>query len=137
MARRVHETVGWHVELYVDATELAGLCNTLITLPSVSIDHLGLSSAGMSTLLRLVERGVRVKATGFGRVDFEVRSALQEIYAANPDALMFGSDLPSTRAPRPYTDEDFSLVIDALGDEAAGKVFSGNAIAFYRGGAGL
>lgn len=132
MARRVHETVGWHVELYVDSTELAGLYRTLVALPAASIDHLGLSSAGMSTLLRLVEKGVRVKATGFGRVDFDVKSALQQLYAASPDALMFGSDLPSTRAPRPYTDEDFSLVIDALGDEGARKVFSGNARAFYQ-----
>lgn len=132
LARRVHATVGWHVELYVDSTELEGLFPTLISLPAVSIDHLGLSSAGFGTLLRLVERGVKVKATGFGRVDFEVKEALRQLHAANPDALMFGSDLPSTRAPRPYTDGDFSLVIDTLGEEGARKVFSLNAVAFYR-----
>lgn len=132
MARRVHETVGWHVELYVDSTELAGLYNTLIALPAVSIDHLGLSKAGFGTLLKLAEQGIRVKATGFGRVDFDVKTALRELYNANPDALMFGSDLPSTRAPRPYRDEDCALVLDALGEQGAAKVLCGNAAAFYR-----
>ena len=133
MARRVHEVVGWHVELYVDSAELAGLSGTLAALPAVSIDHLGLSGAGFATLLRLVEKGVRVKATGFGRVNFDVKTALREIYAANPEALMFGSDLPSTRAPRPYRDEDAALVVEALGDAGAEKVLCTNAVTFYRG----
>lgn len=132
MARRVYEIVGWHVELYVDSSELMGLSSTLIALPSVSIDHLGLSKAGLGTLLKLAENGVHVKATGFGRVDFDVKTVLREIYAANPDSLMFGSDIPSTRAPRPYSDDDFSLVIEALGDEGAQKVMCRNAIALYR-----
>jgi len=133
MARRVHEVVGWHVELYVDSSELAGLYGTLASLPAVSVDHLGLSKAGMGTLLKLVEKGMRVKATGFGRVDFDVKTALREIYAANPEALMFGSDLPSTRAPRPYCDDDYGLVIEALGEAGAKKVLCSNAVAFYRG----
>jgi predicted TIM-barrel fold metal-dependent hydrolase len=131
MARRVHDLVGWHVELYVDARELDGLFDTLVSLPAVSIDHLGLAEEGFKTLLKLAEKGVRVKATGFGRVDFDVPTALKELYAANPDCLMFGTDLPSTRAPRPYADEDFLLVADTLGDEAARAVLFDNAAAFY------
>ena len=132
MARRVHQLVGWHVELYVDSKELAGLYDILASLPSCSIDHLGLSQEGFGTLLKLAEKGVRVKATGFGRVDFDVPAALRELYAANPECLMFGTDLPSTRAPRPYRDEDFLLVIETLGDDAARKVFYENAAGFYR-----
>jgi predicted TIM-barrel fold metal-dependent hydrolase len=132
VARRVFELAGWHVELYVDARELEGLFNTLIALPAVSIDHLGLSREGLPLLLKLAVRGVRVKATGFGRVDFDVRSALQDLYAANPDALMFGTDLPSTRAPRPYADDDLLLVVEALGEGGARKVLHDNAVAFYR-----
>jgi predicted TIM-barrel fold metal-dependent hydrolase len=132
MARRVHELAGWHVELYADSRELDGLFGTLAALPAVSIDHLGLSKEGFETLLKLVERGVRVKATGFGRVDFDVPSALRQLHAANPQALMFGTDLPSTRAPRPYHDNDFLLVAKTLGDEAARAVFCGNAAEFYR-----
>ncbi len=132
LARRVHELVGWHVELYVDSRELAALYSVLIALPAVSIDHLGLSSEGFSTLLKLVENGVHVKATGFGRVDFDVKTALKDLFSANPDALMFGTDLPSTRAPRPYEDNDFDLVIEVLGSKNASKVLFENAARFYR-----
>lgn len=132
MARRVYDLAGWHVELYVDSRDLADLKDTLVGLPAVSIDHLGLSKDGFPNLLALVEKGVRVKATGFGRVDFDVRDALRQIAAANPDALMFGTDLPSTRAPRPYLDEDLELVLDALGEELGRKALYDNAVAFYR-----
>jgi predicted TIM-barrel fold metal-dependent hydrolase len=131
-ARRVHELVGWHTELYVDSAELADLFETLVSLPAVSVDHLGLSKAGFPTLLKLAEKGVRVKATGFGRVDFDVRSALTDLYSANPRALIFGTDLPSTRAPRPYEDGDYTLVLETLGEEKATNVFYENALEFYR-----
>ena len=131
-SRRVYELVGWHTELYVDSKDLPDLHNILIQLPRVSIDHLGLSQAGLPNLLSLVEKGVFVKATGFGRVDFAVKSVLWEIAAINPDALMFGTDLPSTRAPRPYSDDDYFIVIDALGEKLAQKVFYENGVKFYR-----
>lgn len=131
-ALRVHRLVGWHTELYIDSADLAALFDTLISLPAVSIDHLGLSKAGFPTLLKLAEKGVHVKATGFGRVDFDVAPALKELYAANPRALMFGTDLPSTRAPRPYLDSDYALVLETLGEKKAADVFYGNAIEFYR-----
>lgn len=132
MAFRVHELVGWHVELYIDARDVDDLAATLAGLPAVSIDHLGLSQEGFPTLLKLAEQGVRVKATGFGRVDFEVKSALRELAAANPEALMFGTDLPSTRAPRPYQDRDLETVVEALGEELARKALAHNALEFYR-----
>ncbi len=132
MAQRVYELAGWHVELYVDSRELDGLFDSLTSLPAVSIDHLGLEQEGFGTLLKLAESGVRVKATGFGRVNFDVPTALRELYAANPHALMFGTDLPSTRAPRPYSHDDFLLVLKTLGDEAARAVFYDNAAEFYR-----
>ena len=132
MARRVHELVGWHVELYADAADLAPLRPVLAALPALSVDHLGLTKAGLPTLLALVERGVRVKATGFGRVDFDVAPALRELCAINPDAVMFGTDLPSTRAAQPYTHADRELVIDTLGPALAAKVLCDNALAWYR-----
>lgn len=132
IASRVSEIAGWHVELYVNSSDLPDLYQSLIKLPSVSIDHLGLSKESFKTVVQLVEKGIRVKATGFGRVDFPVIPALKVLYSANPNALMFGTDLPSTRAPREYVDNDFALVIEALGAEGAGKVFSRNALNFYR-----
>jgi len=134
MARRVHETVGWHLELYADAKNLGDLFSTLVALPAVSIDHLGLSAEGLPLLIELAERGVKVKASGFGRVNFDVGTALKDLYSANPAALMFGTDLPSTRAARPYSDRDFQLVIDTLGEVAAERVFYTNAVDFYRAG---
>jgi len=132
LARRVHDLAGWHVELYVDSTALPGLAPTLCALPRVSIDHLGLSRAGLPTLLDLVEHGVRVKATGFGRVDFEVADVLRQIAAIDPHALMFGTDLPCTRAPRPFTPADIDLLRDALGPELAGRALWDNAVEWYR-----
>lgn len=132
LAQRVHDVVGWHAELYVDAADLPDLFTTLVTLPAVSIDHLGLSQLGFPTLLKLAARGVRVKATGFGRVDFPVAPALQALYAANPQALMFGSDLPCTRAPRPYSDADATMIVEILGTDGARRVFCENAKDFYR-----
>ncbi len=130
-ARRVHELVGWHAELYVDSGELDTLYPTLVALPAVSIDHLGLTKAGFKTLLKLVESGVHVKATGFGRVDFDALTTMQAIMAINPDALMFGTDLPSTRAPRPYSRADYQLILDNFDTEAVRKIFHDNAYRFY------
>ena len=83
-------------------------------------------------ILALHQAGVRVKACGFGRVDFAVAPVLKDLYAANRHALMFGTDLPSTRAPRPYRVEDFNLVLEALGEDAARKVLSENGLLFYK-----
>ncbi|UYP19765.1 amidohydrolase family protein [Rhodococcus sp. Z13] len=132
LARRVHEVAGWHTELYVDSRDLEPLHERLARLPAVSIDHLGLSAAGLPALLRLVECGVRVKATGFGRVDFPVADALRAIADADPGALVFGTDLPSTRAPRPFADTDVTLVTEALGPDLAEGVLWRNATDLYR-----
>lgn len=131
-ARRIHDLVGWHIELYVDSKDLADLSKILQRLPSVSIDHLGLSKAGFSDLLALIEKGIKVKATGFGRLDFDVRFALKEIVKANPDAMMFGTDLPSTRAPRPFLDKDIDLILDTFDQSLSHKILYSNAIEFYK-----
>ena len=132
LARRVYELAGWHAELYLDARDLPDLLPGLQSLPHVSIDHLGLSRAGLPHLLKLAERGATVKASGFGRCDFAIPEALRALYAANPRALVFGSDLPSTRAPRAFADTDVVLVRETLGEEGARAVLSENALRLYR-----
>lgn len=132
LAHRVFDVVGWHTELYVDSRDLTELHPRLVALPRISIDHLGLSREGFTALLRLVEQGARVKATGFGRVDLDVPTALRQIAAINPAALMFGTDLPSTRAPRPFSFEDVDLLRSALGEEFAHLALHDNAQDFYQ-----
>ncbi|KRF67632.1 2-pyrone-4,6-dicarboxylate hydrolase [Bacillus sp. Soil768D1] len=110
LARRVYELVNWHTELYIDSNSLTEITTIVEKLPSVSIDHLGLSKSGFTNLLSLVDKGVRVKATGFGRIDFDAEEAIRTIYSTNPDALMFGTDLPSTRAKRPFRYSDIELI---------------------------
>jgi predicted TIM-barrel fold metal-dependent hydrolase len=131
LARRVHDVAGLHTELYVDARDLPDLADTLAALPAVSIDHLGLHADGLPHLLALVERGVRVKATGFGRVDLDVAATVRAVLDVDPTALMAGSDLPSTRARRPFTDADLELLADAAEDHL-NAVLHDNAIKFYR-----
>jgi len=132
MAKRVFEIVGWHVELYIDSANLSDLYQILINLPAVCIDHLGLSKVGFNTLLKLAEHNVRVKASGFGRVDFDVVTALKELYSINPKCLMFGTDLPSTRSPRSYHDSDIKLVAEAFESEAVNNILCKNALEFYK-----
>lgn len=132
MARRVWELARWHVELYVDGRALADLAPQLLRLPAVSVDHVGLFAGGLGPLVDLAAAGVRVKASGFGRLDFDPAPALARLYAANPQGLMFGSDLPGTRAPRPFCDADVRLIRQVLGPEGAQRVLCSNAQAFYR-----
>ena len=132
LGRRVHEVAGWHVELYLDAAELPGLRRALRELPAVSIDHLGLTARGLPALLRAVDRGARVKATGFSRGDLPIAQALQAIHAANPQALMFGTDLPCTRAPTPFSREDVLTLCEALDGASLDAIFCTNALHFYR-----
>ncbi|WP_438764506.1 amidohydrolase family protein [Kushneria sp. TE3] len=131
-ARRVFDVVGWHCEIYADAHDLAPHLTLLRALPSMVIDHLGLSQEGLPTLLALVEAGARVKATGFGRVSLDVPATLAAIADINPHALLFGTDLPGTRAPRPFNEGDIELLHNTLGDTNAMLALHDNAVALYR-----
>lgn len=132
LARRVYEIAGWHAELYIDSRELPALLPTISALPAVSIDHLGLSRDGFGNLLRLVECGAYVKATGFGRVDLDPAEAMTRILEVNPHALVFGTDLPSTRAPRPFADTDLTALGERIGTRHLQNVLWHNAVRLYR-----
>jgi predicted TIM-barrel fold metal-dependent hydrolase len=132
LAQRVHDLVGWHVELYIDGRELPAWESTLRSLPAVSVDHLGLSTQGLTALIRLAASGVHVKASGFGRVDFPVPTALRQLYDANPDALLFGTDLPSPRAPRPFTDTDLDQITNIFNEDELRRILHDNAVELYR-----
>ncbi|NJD61822.1 MAG: 2-pyrone-4,6-dicarboxylate hydrolase, partial [Deltaproteobacteria bacterium] len=57
---------------------------------------------------------------------------LRALHAANPHALLFGTDLPSTRSPQPFEPRDIELLVDALGEKAAEMALWRNAAEFYR-----
>ncbi|MFD2680866.1 amidohydrolase family protein [Bacillus seohaeanensis] len=130
-ARRVYDLVGWHSELYIDAKELPEIASTIEKLPAISVDHLGLSEEGLPYLLKLVDKGVRVKATGFGRVELNIENTLKSIYDINPDSLMFGTDLPSTRAKRPFEYADIELIQRLFDEKSADKILYTNAFKWY------
>jgi predicted TIM-barrel fold metal-dependent hydrolase len=121
LARRVHEVAGWHVEVYAGARVLAALEHRLRTLPRLVVDHLGMDAESLPVLRRL---GCMVKATGFGRVDLDVEATLR---ALDPGRLMFGTDLPGTRARRPFDPADLELVA-----AIAPQALADNARAWYR-----
>ena len=121
LALRVHELAGWHAEVYADGATLVAHEARLRELPRLSVDHLGLDAEALPVLQRL---GCMVKATGFGRVHVDVEATLR---ALDPDKLLFGTDLPGTRARRPFAARDLELVA-----EIAPQALAANARAFYR-----
>lgn len=132
LARRVHDLAGWHVEVYIDGAELIDHMRFLLGLPRIVIDHLGLSRDGLRGLYALVERGALVKASGFGRLDFNPVPVMQRIVEINPQALIFGTDLPSTRSPRPFQPRDVDIIRESLEPAAVQRVLYENAVALYR-----
>jgi predicted TIM-barrel fold metal-dependent hydrolase len=132
LATRCHAVAGWHSEIYTDAAGLAPHVGKLSKLPQLCIDHLGMTEAGVPVLLDLVAAGCRVKATGFGRVKLDVPKTLEQVARKSPDALVFGTDIPSTRAERPFMPSDIDLVETVLGPELARKAFWDNPLALYK-----
>jgi predicted TIM-barrel fold metal-dependent hydrolase len=132
LAWRAREAAGWHAELYLDAAERPRLGGWIDELPAVCIDHLGLSRAGLPHLSELVGRGAWVKASGFGRLDFPVAEALATICNADPTRVLWGSDLPGTRAPRRFDPRDLDLIANALADAGLmRRVLFDNAVELY------
>jgi len=131
LAQRAYDVAGWHAEFYVHSRDLPELEGRLSALPKFSFDHLGMAGDGFDALIRLVEKGARVKATGFGRIEHDPAEAMRRINKANPNSLMFGTDLLSTRAGRPFRPTDVELVIDTLGPDDAARALWSNALEFY------
>jgi predicted TIM-barrel fold metal-dependent hydrolase len=132
LAQRAHAAGHWHAEIYADAAALAPHVTRLSKLPKIVIDHLGMNEKGLPVILDLVDAGACIKATGFGRVDMNVPRVLEKIAERNPNALVFGTDLPSTRAKRPFATGDLELIRKVLGAELARKALWSNARALYR-----
>ena len=131
LSDRLYDQYGWHTELYINSKDLKQLQPLLSKLKKFSIDHIGLSGDGLPELYNWVDKGIKVKATGFGRVDFDPAPVLKKIYKINPGALMFGTDLPSTRAKIKFSIKDICLIKDNFSAEAQANIFFKNALAWY------
>jgi predicted TIM-barrel fold metal-dependent hydrolase len=132
LSTRCHSVAGWHSEIYADAAALKPHVDKLAKLPQFCIDHLGMTEEGLPVLLDLVAAGWKVKATGFGRVKMDVPKVLEAVAKRSPDALVFGTDIPSTRAQRPFLASDIELIERVLGKENAQKAFWDNPLALYK-----
>ena len=132
LAIRVHDVAKWHAEIYADAAALKPHVSTISKLPQIVIDHMGMNENGLPVLLDLVDAGAKVKLTGFGRVNMNVPKAIEKIASRNTNSLMFGTDLPSTRANRPFNPKDIQLIKDVLGPKVSSKALWSNAVNLYR-----
>jgi predicted TIM-barrel fold metal-dependent hydrolase len=132
LATRAHAVGKWHAEIYADSAALKPHVAKLSKLPQIVIDHMGMTEQGLPVLLDLVDAGAKIKVTGFGRVSMNVPKALELIAARNSNALMFGTDLPSTRAKRPFEVGDIALIRNVLGPINAQKTLWSNAVGLYR-----
>lgn len=135
VARRVHDEAGWVTHVAVDLADRPDVASAIGELARdgvhVAVDHMGMSGAGVDRLVALAADGAGVKATGFARVDFPVADALRRVHAANPAALMFGSDLPGAHARRQLDMGDIDVLLDVLGDWEMSRVMHDNAAAFH------
>ena len=134
LAQRIYDLCGMHVELCVKGPQIAAYFDLFMKLPKFSIDHLGLSHSAseFKLLLKLVDQGARVKASGFMRLPFDVNDALHAIHAINPHALMFGTDLPGTRASRLFNGRDVDMIERNFSTLDHDNIFSLNAKSFYK-----
>ena len=113
LAKRAHAVGGWHAEIYADAFALAPHVGELSKLPQIVIDHLGMTQKGMPVVLELVKAG-------------------EKITSLDSKALVFGTDIPSTRAKRVFAPRDIELIKNVLGPPLSSQVLWSNARQLYR-----
>lgn len=132
LSNKLYQQYQWHTELYLDSIDLPELMPTLRSIPAFSIDHLGLSKDGLDQLYHCVELGARIKTTGFGRINFSPIPVMNQILKINPEALLFGTDLPSTRARVPFSDNDIELIKRNFSITELHMILYKNAVKWYR-----
>lgn len=135
LAKRVYDNCGWKTEIYIDANKIdENFLKILLNLPRVSIDHLGLNKCSVDKLKLLAGNNIPIRVTGFGRVEYtrdEISGLIRELYNENPNSLMFGTDLPSTRAKYRFSIEDIKLLEGTLNSEELDNVLYQNAFNWY------
>lgn len=126
--------LGWHLQLYAHAAEMAALEPVLARLPvPVVIDHMGgvtaaeggVEAPGFQALLRLLERGAWAKLCGYrssaGAPYRDVAEMARAMIAAAPERCVWGTDWPHPSRFRPEDVPDDGVLLDALGAWAPGE----------------
>jgi len=135
LSERVYHLCNWKTELYLNMQTVDQELEQLIfALPKVSIDHLGMHKCSVDKLKKIVHANIPIRVTGFGRVGYnrdEIRELISTLYSENPSSLMFGSDLPSTRAKERFSYDDIQLIKETVGSEAQDRIFFENAEKWY------
>ncbi|MFJ5767280.1 2-pyrone-4,6-dicarboxylate hydrolase [Lysinibacillus sp. NPDC093210] len=135
LSERVYNLCNWKTELYVNLQTIDKEIEELMfTLSKVSIDHLGMHKCSVDKLKKIVNANIPIRLTGFGRVGYErdeIRELITILFSENPSSLMFGSDLPSTRAKERFSYNDIQLIKETVGREAQDKIFFENGENWY------
>lgn len=133
IATRLYELVGWHVEVQINPEEIVSIKSKLLKIPRLSIDHVGLRKTGLDSLYELAAAGVKIKASGFGRLDFDPIEPLKKIHQINENCLMFGTDLPSTRVDpeKIFSAKDIQKMVDSFSEEDLTQIMYENAYNWY------
>lgn len=132
-SKRIHAVAGWHVEVQINPDELGTIKEQLKEIPRLSIDHIGLRKSGIEHLYDLADSGVKIKASGFGRLDFEPMPVLSKIHQINKKCLMFGTDLPSTRvqADKVFSETHIQKMTETFSSEELEDIMFNNAYNWY------
>lgn len=135
LSERVYQLCNWKTELYLSLQTIdKELEELMFTLPKVSIDHLGMHKCSIDKLKRIVNADIPIRLTGFGRIEYErdeIREIIVKLYSENPSCLIFGSDLPSTRANYRFSYNDIKLIKETVGKEAQDRIFLQNGENWY------
>ncbi|XJS10873.1 amidohydrolase family protein [Aerococcaceae bacterium WGS1372] len=137
LSSRCFNLLGWKTEFYVDIAKVTDELKSLIlSLPATSIDHIGMTKVPAENLIGYLHHGVPIRLTGFGRVEYsrdDIKQLIRELYNANPKGLIFGTDLPSTRAAYRFSGLDIELIQEVLNEEECENVFWKNGLEWYLG----
>lgn len=135
LSERVYKLCNWKTEFYLNLQAVDKELEELIfALPKVSIDHLGMYRCSIDRLKKIVHADIPIRLTGFGRVEYErdeIKGLISILYNENPRCLMFGSDLPSTRAKYRFSYKDIKLIKETVGREAQDRIFRKNGEDWY------
>lgn len=130
-AQRAYEVAGWTIELQVNPQQLADMVPVLTQIPRLSIDHVGMRKVSIPTLYELADKGVKIKASGFGRLDFDPWPVLVKLNDIDPTTLMFGSDIPGTRVAHKFEKADIAHFKSLFDDAAQQRILHDNAYDWY------